>query len=131
MPKDNKFVNASNSIKELKATVNDLRNTYRSFICGSYYTNLIKNQTNINKKPTIIKSNSIKMKDSTFLDFAGFSLFVISFFIFFGGTLLIFNYIDKTNKNHILETSETIEVNIVNPGNKQIKVNLPGHAEFK
>ena len=71
------------------------------------------------------------MKDSTFSAFAGYSLFVISFSIFFGGTLLIFNHIDKANKNHIVETPETIEVNIVNPGNKQINVNLPDQNNTK
>lgn len=71
------------------------------------------------------------MKDSIFSYFAGASLFVFSFLIFFIGTLLIFNYIDKTNKNHIVETSETIEVNIVNPGNKQIRVNLQDQNNTK
>ena len=131
MSKGDKFANASFALKELRATVGDLRNTYISFAHNSYYTNSIKNRTNINKEFNSIKSNSIKMKDSTFSDFAGFSLFVISFFIFIGGTLLIFNYIDKTDKNHIIETQETIEINIVNPGNKKINVNLPDQINFK
>ena len=138
MSKDKQFASASNSVKELKASLkelnanlNDLRNTYISIIRDAGYTKLVKARTNIDKEPNIIKLKSTEMKDSTFLDFAGFSLFVISSSIFFIGILLIFNYIDKTNKNHIIETSETIEVNIVNPGNKQIKVNLPSQAEFK
>ena len=131
MVKGDKFTNVSASVKELRATVNDLRNTYKSVIHNSYYADLIKNRTDISKEFNVIESNLTEMKDSIFSYFAGASLFVASFLIFFVGTLLIFNYIDKTNKNHIVETPETIEVNIVNPGNKQINVNLPGQNNTK
>ena len=131
MANNSKFTNTFASIKELRATVNDLRNTCTLFAYDLYCSGLTKNQTDINKQSNTVKLTSNKMKNSVFSDFIGYSLFTISFFIFFGGTLLICNYIDKTNKNHIIETTETIEVNIVNPGNKQIKVNLPGQAEFK
>ena len=131
MANNSKFTNTFASIKELRATVNDLRNTCTLFAYDLYCSGLTKNQTDINKQSNTIKLASNKMKNSDFLELIGYSLFAISLFIGLGGILLIFSYIDKTNKNYIIETPETIEVNIVNPGNKQIKVNLPGQAEFK